>query len=101
MKLDFKVRGHEYHVHVNNYHDLSIPTKFNGEQPNMYNVEEAASQAYQKDDFIGDTRRGGACNFEHIAMPKDNISVDNRVLQGKLTKILQQDSNPNGLASVS
>lgn len=68
MKLDFKVRGHEYHVHVNNYHDLSIPLKFNGEQPNMYNVEEAASQAYQKDDFIGDTRRGGACNFEHISM---------------------------------
>lgn len=68
MKLDFKVRGHEYHVHVNNYHDLSIPLKFNGEQPNMYNVEEAVSQAYQKDDFIGDTRRGGACNFERISM---------------------------------
>lgn len=68
MKLHFTVRGHEYHVQVNNYHDLSIPLRFNGEQPNMYDVEHAASQAYQKDGFVGDTRRGGGCNFEQISM---------------------------------
>ena len=68
MKLHFKVRGHDYHVQVNNYHDISIPLKFNGEQPNMYDIDHAVSQAYQKDGFVGDTRKGGGCNFEEISM---------------------------------
>lgn len=44
--------------------DISIPLHFNGPQPNAYGVEAAASVACEYGDLIGDTRRGGSCNFE-------------------------------------
>ena len=37
---------------------------FNGEQPNTYNVNKAVSKPYKDGNFIGDTRKGGPCNFE-------------------------------------
>jgi kynurenine formamidase len=46
--------------------DISIPLNFNGDQPNSYEVEHASSKAYETVDFIGDTRRGGGCNFEQL-----------------------------------
>ena len=68
MKLNFKIGEQDYTFNSNNYYDISIPLKFNGEQPNIYDVEEAESRAYEKDGFVGDTRRGGGCNFEKISM---------------------------------
>jgi arylformamidase len=44
--------------------DLSIPLRFNGPQPNAYGVAPAASEPVQAGTLIGDTRRGGSCNFE-------------------------------------
>jgi kynurenine formamidase len=44
--------------------DISIPLKFNGPQPNAYGVETAASKPYETGSLVGDTRRGGSCNFE-------------------------------------
>ncbi len=44
--------------------DLSIPLYFGGPQPNTYGVPPAAGQAYEDGCFVGDTRRGGGCNFE-------------------------------------
>lgn len=44
--------------------DISIPLNFGGEQPNAYGVEPARSEPYQAGELIGDTRRGGSCNFE-------------------------------------
>ena len=44
--------------------DISIPLYFNGEQPNTYGVDKAMSSPYQDGQFIGDTRKGGPCNFE-------------------------------------
>ena len=44
--------------------DISIPLNFNGEQPNAYGVEPARSEPCAAGDLIGDTRRGGSCNFE-------------------------------------
>ena len=44
--------------------DISIPLLFNGDQPNTYNVDKAVSKAYEDGQFIGDTRKGGPCNFE-------------------------------------
>jgi arylformamidase len=44
--------------------DLSIPLLFNGPQPNAYGVESAMSKACEAGDIVGDTRRGGSCNFE-------------------------------------
>ncbi len=44
--------------------DISIPLSFNGDQPSTYNVVKATAKAYKDDQFIGDTRKGGPCNFE-------------------------------------
>ncbi|CAN5593164.1 cyclase family protein [soil metagenome] len=44
--------------------DISIPLHFNGEQPNAYGVEPATSEACAAGELVGDTRRGGSCNFE-------------------------------------
>jgi len=44
--------------------DLSIPLRFNGSQPNVYDVSVAFSKACEYGDFVGDTRRGGSVNFE-------------------------------------
>lgn len=44
--------------------DISIPLNFNGPQPNAYGVDEAASRPCVAGDLIGDTRKGGSCNFE-------------------------------------
>jgi len=44
--------------------DISIPLKFNGPQPNAYGVEPATAETCEYGELIGDTRRGGSCNFE-------------------------------------
>ena len=49
------------------FFDLSIPLKFNGEQPNVYGVEPASSKACEYGDLVGDTRRGGSVNFEEYS----------------------------------
>ncbi len=46
--------------------DISIPLKFGGAQPNAYGVEKALSTAVEAGSLVGDTRRGGSCNFEKI-----------------------------------
>jgi len=48
--------------------DLSIPMWFNGPQPNAYGVEAATSRACEYGGLIGDTRRGGSCNFERVTI---------------------------------
>ena len=68
MELNFKIEDRQYAINSNTYFDISIPLRFNGEQPNTYDVEKAASKAYEKDGFIGDTRQGGGCNFEKISI---------------------------------
>lgn len=44
--------------------DISIPLNFNGPQPNAYGVEPATSKPCEAGGLVGDTRRGGSCNFE-------------------------------------
>lgn len=46
--------------------DISIPLAFNALQPNIYGVKKASAKAYKDKHFIGDTRRGGSCNFENV-----------------------------------
>jgi arylformamidase len=48
--------------------DISIPLRFDGAQPNAYGVEPAFSSACEYGDLVGDTRRGGSCNFESITL---------------------------------
>ena len=64
MNAKLKIGNRSYLIDFSNFNDLSIPINFNGTQPNTYNVEKASSEPYKDDSFIGDTRRGGPCNFE-------------------------------------
>lgn len=48
--------------------DIAIPLHFDGPQPNAFGVPDATAQAYQDGPFIGDTRRGGSCNFDEIRL---------------------------------
>lgn len=48
--------------------DISIALNFNGDQPSLYQVSKAVSRPYEENAFIGDTRKGGACNFETIKL---------------------------------
>ena len=48
--------------------DISMPLRFNGPQPNAYGVEAATSKACAAGDLVGDTRRGGSCNFEQYSV---------------------------------
>lgn len=47
---------------------ISIPVNFYGDQPNTYNVPKASAKAFESSGFIGDTRKGGGCNFEAFRM---------------------------------
>jgi kynurenine formamidase len=63
MKLQAEIGGKMYAVSPDGI-DLSIPLLFNGEQPNTYGVAKATAKAYESGGWVGDTRRGGSCNFE-------------------------------------
>jgi kynurenine formamidase len=64
MKLKIELSEVEYSVNTDSGKLISIPVIFNGEQPNTYDVDKASAKAYEAGSFIGDTRRGGGCNFE-------------------------------------
>jgi len=53
---------------ISNPRSISIPVRFGGEQPNAFGVERAVSRACEAGDLVGDTRRGGSCNFEQITL---------------------------------
>ena len=46
--------------------DISIPLHFDGPQPNAFGVEPATAAACEYGSLVGDTRRGGGCNFERV-----------------------------------
>ena len=48
--------------------DISIPLDFYGRQVNAFAVESATSRAVETGEMVGDTRRGGSCNFEQIKL---------------------------------
>ncbi len=58
------IKGSEWRFDAKAPIDISIPLIFNGPQPNAYGVPTAASEPCVSGDLIGDTRRGGSCNFE-------------------------------------
>jgi arylformamidase len=58
----------EKDIDLSDYFDISIPLKFNGPQPNAFGVESASSTACKYGDLVGDTRRGGSCNFEQVTL---------------------------------
>ncbi|MBX7172098.1 MAG: cyclase family protein [Pyrinomonadaceae bacterium] len=68
MILSINFHNQIYQIDGSNSFDISIPLAFNNPQPNIFNVSPATSTAYQDEHFVGDTRRGGSCNFENLAL---------------------------------
>ncbi len=64
MIAKIKIKNTEFEVDFSKGNDISVPLNFNGSQPNTYGVDRASSAPYQDGQFIGDTRKGGPCNFE-------------------------------------
>lgn len=68
MEFSIIIAGKPCTVNLNNPLDISIPLIFNGEQPNIYDSDKASSKAVELGTFIGDTRKGGSCNFEAVKL---------------------------------
>jgi len=64
MKAEVEIGNKKHTVDFSKGIDISIHLNFNGEQPNTYGVDKAMARPYQDGNFIGDTRKGGPCNFE-------------------------------------
>ncbi len=68
MIISINHQGRSFQIDAAEPLSVAIPLEFNGAQPNAYGVERAASTACEAGEIIGDTRRGGSCNFEQIKM---------------------------------
>jgi arylformamidase len=68
MSESIQIRGVSYAIDIDEPIDISIPLNFNGPQPNAYGVTPAESKACEFGDLVGDTRRGGSCNFEQVTL---------------------------------
>lgn len=66
MILSVQINNQTYKIDSENSLDISIALDFGGAQPNVYGVERATSKACEAGALIGDTRRGGSCNFEQV-----------------------------------
>ena len=66
MILSVEINHQIYKVDIKNPLNLAIPLNFDGAQPNIYEVAPAMATAFEGGNFIGDTRRGGSCNFEDV-----------------------------------
>ena len=64
MLLSLEINNLVYKINYDKPLDISIPLQFNGEQPNAYGVEYARAKPCEAGSLVGDTRRGGSCNFE-------------------------------------
>ena len=64
MKALINIDNKKLQVDFSKGIDISIPMLFNSKQPNTYDVNKATSKPYKDGQFIGDTRKGGPCNFE-------------------------------------
>lgn len=66
MKISIEINNQTYKINSEKPLDISIPLNFNSAQPNAYGVEKAQSKPCEAGKIVGDTRRGGSCNFEQI-----------------------------------
>jgi arylformamidase len=114
LKAIINIKGKKVEVDFSQGKDISIPLNFNGEQPNTYGVDKATSKPYQDGQFIGDTRKGGPCNFEtysftphcngthtecvgHITDERITIlsSLDEEMIPSTLISVTPKNTNEN------
>lgn len=68
MIFQVNINNRNYRFNSEKPFDISIPIDFNGAQVNAYGVEKAAANACEAGSLVGDTRRGGSCNFEQYKL---------------------------------
>lgn len=68
MILTFQVGSRTFRADSNDPIDLSIPIDFHGSQVNAFGVSKAEAKAYSGEGWVGDTRKGGSCNFESVSL---------------------------------
>lgn len=66
MIFSIQINNRTYKIDAANPINIAIPLNFSGVQPNAYGVERAGSTPCEAGELVGDTRRGGSCNFEQI-----------------------------------
>lgn len=64
MILSFKINNLTNQINTSEPLDISIPLNFNEHQPSVYGADKATSKTCEIGSFVGDTRKGGSCNFE-------------------------------------
>lgn len=64
MIFSVQIKNRVFQIDLESPLDIAIPLNFNGAQPNAFDVETATAKACETESLIGDTRRGGSCNFE-------------------------------------
>ena len=106
MKASLSIKDKKVEIDFSKGKDISIPLIFNGEQPNTYGVDKASSKAYKDGQFIGDTRKGGPCNFETYSLTPHCNGTHTECI-GHITKeridiisCLQQEFIPASLVSI-
>lgn len=68
MTATVHIDGRDWRCDLSAGLPIAIPLRFDGAQPNSYDVPAASASAYEGDGFVGDTRRGGSCNFERLSL---------------------------------
>jgi arylformamidase len=68
MTVECMIDGQSYRIDFGRGRSIAIPLRFDAAQPNSYDVPAAKARAYEDGSFIGDTRRGGSCNFDVVTL---------------------------------
>jgi arylformamidase len=68
MILSFSINNKDYNINTSEPLDISIPLNFTELQPSVYGADKASSKVCEVGSFIGDTRKGGSCNFEEYRL---------------------------------
>lgn len=107
MTAECRIDGRLYRIDFQRGRSIAIPLRFDAAQPNSYDVPPARARAYEDGSFVGDTRRGGSCNFDVVTLiphcngthtecvghiSRERISVE---------QVLQPELSPATLLSVT
>ncbi len=97
MRLFAQIEATKYEILTEQAVEISIPLRFNGKQPNAYDVPAATAKPYKDGNFVGDTRQGGGCNFEEYRLiPHCNGTHTEGVGHIALERISIDKIIPNG-----
>lgn len=99
MIATLHIDGRAYRADLSSGRSIAIPLRFDGPQPNSYDVPAATAKAVEAGSFVGDTRRGGSCNFDVVTMiPHCNGTHTECVGHIALERIAVSDMLPPALS---